>query len=103
MLRTTGIVPDTALWYGPGSAAHQAVKNGPLRCVRGTCELIRHAALFALRFRRRDPPREILGEAREGVRQRLAALALWLAVRPKRLRDGADRKRRRDHHHAHLA
>jgi len=23
-------------WYGPGSAAHQAVKNGPLRCVRGT-------------------------------------------------------------------
>src|SRR4051794_39342910 len=22
--------------YGPGSAAHQAVRNGPLRCVRGT-------------------------------------------------------------------
>src|SRR5436305_1983113 len=27
--------------YGPGSAAHQAVKNGALRCVRGT--LIFHA------------------------------------------------------------
>jgi hypothetical protein len=23
-------------WYGPGSAAHQAAKGGPLRCVRGT-------------------------------------------------------------------
>jgi hypothetical protein len=24
--------------YGPGSAAHHAVKNGALRCVRGTTD-----------------------------------------------------------------
>jgi hypothetical protein len=28
---------------GPGSAAHHAVKNGALRCVRGTQTLKRHA------------------------------------------------------------
>src|SRR3954470_12588369 len=35
-LRRAGTVPHTALCYGPGSAAHHAVKNGALRCVRGT-------------------------------------------------------------------
>ena len=35
-LRRTGTVPGTGAWYGPGSAAHHAVKNGALRCVRGT-------------------------------------------------------------------
>ena len=36
MLRRTGIVTGDLLCYGPGSAAHQAAKSGPLRCVRGT-------------------------------------------------------------------
>src|SRR4051812_25967937 len=36
LLRRTGIVPNTGVRYGPGSAAHHAVKNGALRCVRGT-------------------------------------------------------------------
>jgi hypothetical protein len=35
MLRRTGTVPSTGVRYGPGSAAHHAVKNGALRCVRG--------------------------------------------------------------------
>jgi hypothetical protein len=30
------IAPETGVRYGPGSAAHHAVKNGVLRCVRGT-------------------------------------------------------------------
>jgi hypothetical protein len=32
LLRRTGIVTNTGIRNGPGSAAHQAVKNGPLRC-----------------------------------------------------------------------
>ena len=35
-LRRAGTVADAGVRNGPGSAAHQAVKNGPLRCVRGT-------------------------------------------------------------------
>src|ERR1051326_6601741 len=35
-LRRAGTVPSTGARYGPGSAAHHAVKNGALRCVRGT-------------------------------------------------------------------
>jgi hypothetical protein len=27
---------ENCVWGGPGSAAHHAVKNGALRCVRGT-------------------------------------------------------------------
>src|SRR5689334_22290295 len=27
---------EVCFLYGPGSAAHQAAKGGPLRCVRGT-------------------------------------------------------------------
>src|SRR3954470_11315788 len=42
-LRRAGIVPDSGVPYGPGSAAHQAAKSGPLRCVRGT-----HAVIPAL-------------------------------------------------------
>jgi hypothetical protein len=34
LLRRTGIVPDEIPRYGPGSAAHHAVKNGALRCVQ---------------------------------------------------------------------
>ena len=34
--RRAGTVPTTGVRYGPGSAAHHAVKNGALRCVRGT-------------------------------------------------------------------
>src|SRR3954452_6137934 len=36
LLRRTGIITNTGAWDGPGSAAHHAVKNGALRCVRGT-------------------------------------------------------------------
>src|SRR4051812_32341731 len=36
LLRRTGIVPNAGALYGPGSAAHHAVKNGALRRVRGT-------------------------------------------------------------------
>jgi hypothetical protein len=35
LLRRTGIVPNAAFRYGPGSAAHHAAKCGALRCVRG--------------------------------------------------------------------
>jgi hypothetical protein len=35
-LRRAGTVTNTAFYYGPGSAAHHAVKNGALRGVRGT-------------------------------------------------------------------
>src|SRR6195952_3781664 len=35
-LRRAGTVPHAGVRYGPGSAAHHAVKNGALRCVRGT-------------------------------------------------------------------
>jgi hypothetical protein len=35
LLRRTGTFPSTGAWYGPGSAAQHAVKNGALRCVRG--------------------------------------------------------------------
>ena len=35
-LRRAGTVTSTSVRYGPGSAAHHAVKNGALRCVRGT-------------------------------------------------------------------
>src|SRR3954467_9052525 len=35
-LRRAGTVTNTGAWYGPGSAAHHAVKNGALRCARGT-------------------------------------------------------------------
>ena len=49
-LRRTGTVPNTGVRYGPGSAAHHhsalktrvnalMVKNGALRCVRGTHHL----------------------------------------------------------------
>jgi len=34
-LRRAGTVANDSAWYGPGSAAHHAVKNGVLRCVRG--------------------------------------------------------------------
>src|SRR5437870_12906273 len=49
---------EVCVWYGPGSAAHHAVKNGALRCVRGTkvyaafflalisLRLIRHSAIW---------------------------------------------------------
>jgi hypothetical protein len=30
---------EDGICYGPGSAAHHAVKNGALRCVRGTHHL----------------------------------------------------------------
>src|ERR1700750_3285369 len=36
LLRRTGTLPDSGVRYGPGSAAHHAVKNGALRCVRDT-------------------------------------------------------------------
>ena len=38
LLRRTGIVTNAGVrvWYGPGSAAHHAVKDGALHCVRGT-------------------------------------------------------------------
>src|ERR1700733_10846276 len=36
LLRRTGTVPNAGVRDGPGSAAHQAAKSGPLRCVRGT-------------------------------------------------------------------
>jgi hypothetical protein len=47
LLRRAGTVTNTGAWYGPGSAAHHAVKNHSasqtrvnalmaLRCVRGT-------------------------------------------------------------------
>src|SRR5205085_1866538 len=53
LLRRTGTAPNTGVRYGPGSAAHHAVKNGALRCVRGTHGIRtsfpgRDAALFAL-------------------------------------------------------
>jgi hypothetical protein len=35
-LRRAGTLPSAGVRYGPGSAAHHAVKNGALRCVRGT-------------------------------------------------------------------
>src|SRR5882724_12543746 len=35
-LRRTGTVTNTALRYGPGSAAHHAAKDGALRSIRGT-------------------------------------------------------------------
>jgi hypothetical protein len=35
-LRRAGTVTNAAFRYGPGSAAHYAVKDGALRCVRGT-------------------------------------------------------------------
>src|ERR1700745_2400588 len=35
-LRRAGTVSNAGVRYGPGSAAHHAVKNGALRCVRGT-------------------------------------------------------------------
>src|ERR1700710_1914476 len=38
-LRRAGTVPSTSVRYGPGSAAHHAVKNGALRCVRATMPL----------------------------------------------------------------
>jgi hypothetical protein len=38
-LRRAGTVPNTGARYGPGSAAHRAVKNGALRCVRGTRDM----------------------------------------------------------------
>src|SRR3954464_2690679 len=49
LLRRTGIVQNSGAWYGPGSAAHQAVKDGPLRCVRGTEE---NRKIFAHRYAR---------------------------------------------------
>jgi hypothetical protein len=36
-LRRAGTAKNTALRYGPGSAAHHAAKSGALRCVRSTC------------------------------------------------------------------
>jgi hypothetical protein len=36
LLRRTGIVKNTALRYGPGSAAHRSAKSYALRRVRGT-------------------------------------------------------------------
>jgi hypothetical protein len=36
LLRRAGTVPNTGVRYGPGSAAHHAVKNGALHCVRGS-------------------------------------------------------------------
>ena len=35
-LRRAGTVPSAGVWYGPGSAAHHAVKDGALRSIRGT-------------------------------------------------------------------
>src|SRR3954452_4396442 len=35
-LRRTGTVPNAGARYGPGLAAHHAVKNGALRSIRGT-------------------------------------------------------------------
>ena len=35
-LRRAGTVQNTGVRYGPGSAAHHAVKDGVLRCVRDT-------------------------------------------------------------------
>src|SRR4051812_14009704 len=34
LLRRAGTFTNTGVRYGPGSAAHHAVKNGALRCVR---------------------------------------------------------------------
>src|SRR4051795_1951351 len=50
LLCRTGIVPNTGAWYGPGSAAHQAVKDGPLRCVRGSKKIEKYSRMAILAF-----------------------------------------------------
>ena len=44
-LRRAGTVPNAALRYGPGSAAHRSAKSYALRCVRGTGRVFT-AAIF---------------------------------------------------------
>src|ERR1041385_1321236 len=101
--REAGTVTDTGAWYGPGSAAHHAVKNSALRCVRGTASGItprgrKHARLTAAGRRRplRRPRRAMaVADARRdtarpsgsdlgAVRRARTNLALRRISRPRR-------------------
>src|SRR4051794_2640340 len=72
-LRRTGTVPSAGVWYGPGSAAHQAAKSGPLRCVRGTRP--RHRAKQSLRSKKL--PGGGFMKRRDFIKAAAGAAALW--------------------------
>src|SRR4051794_9109709 len=65
LLRRTGIVSNAGVRYGPGSAAHQAAKSGPLRCVRGTEAGLPHTSSRAM-LASRQPFNQGAREARDG-------------------------------------